>query len=166
MLHTVSHTVFSSLAIFFSSIRFSSCNFSLTHCYTHSFLILSNSSHSYFPLFFLFFSFLSFFSFSLSLFLSPLKITRFTWISKNEASSFFVYNFCDISVILAILVFFPLGPDMDLFGLLVPDWRSTRLSPYLNALPTSLALSFSSPALLFLFALSHSRRFAKSRVYV
>lgn len=44
---------------------------------------------------------------------------------------------------------------MDLFGLLVPDWRSTRLSPYLNALPTSLALSFSSPALLFLFALSH-----------
>lgn len=55
---------------------------------------------------------------------------------------------------------------MDLFGLLVPDWRSTRLSPYLNALPTSLALSFSSPALLFLFALSHSRRFAKSRVYV
>ena len=94
LLHTVSHTVFSSLAIFFSSIRFSSCNFSLTHCYTHSFSILSKIKLSLLLSFifsFLFFSFLSFFSLSLffSLFVSSQNDTiRVNFEKKNEASSF------------------------------------------------------------------------------
>ena len=89
LLHTVSHTVFSSLAIFFSSIRFSSCNFSLTHCYTHSFSILSQIKLSLILFFIFSFLFFSFLLLSLSLFVSSQNDTiRVNFEKKNEASSF------------------------------------------------------------------------------
>ena len=89
LLHTVSHTVFSSLAIFFSSIRFSSCNFSLTHCYTHSFSILSKIKLSLLLFFIFSFLFFSFLLLSLSLFVSSQNDTiRVNFEKKNEASSF------------------------------------------------------------------------------
>lgn len=89
LLHTVSHTVFSSLAIFFSSICFSSCNFSLTHCYTHSFSILSKIKLSLLLSFIFSFLFFSFLLLSLSLFVSSQNDTiRVNFEKKNEASSF------------------------------------------------------------------------------
>lgn len=103
LLHTVSHTVFSSLAIFFSSIRFSSCNFSLTHCYTHSFSILSKIKLSLLLSFiFSFLFFPSSLSLCFSLFLFLLRMTRFAWISKKKTKLLRLQFLLDISAIPAI----------------------------------------------------------------